>query len=159
MSEKEIMEIYQRNVDAVYGITMSYLKNAQDTEDVVQGTFLKMIEKNMTFDSPSHERGWLIATASNACKNHLSYWFNKKRSTSLILETFSDVSEEKKEILELVLALPNRYKNSIYLYYYEGFSTEEIARILEKPSSTIRTQLERGRKLLKTLIQEERSNE
>ncbi|NLB20152.1 MAG: hypothetical protein GX829_04820 [Clostridium sp.] len=78
LSEKEIMEIYQRNVDVVYGISISYLKNAQDTEDVVQGTFLKMIEKNMIFESPSHERGWLIATASNACKNHLSIGSIKK---------------------------------------------------------------------------------
>lgn len=77
----------------------------------------------------------------------------------MYLETMADVSEEEKEILELVLSLPNRYKNSIYLYYYEGFSTEEIARILGKAPSTIRTQLERGRKLLRTLIQEEKSHE
>ncbi|NLB20153.1 MAG: sigma-70 family RNA polymerase sigma factor [Clostridium sp.] len=77
----------------------------------------------------------------------------------MYLETMADVSEEEKEILELVLSLPNRYKNSIYLYYFEGFSTEEIARILGKAPSTIRTQLERGRKLLRTLIQEEKSHE
>lgn len=155
LKKQEIIAIYERNVDAVYRISLSYLKKPEDAEDIVQGTFLKMIEKQMIFENQNHERGWLILTASNLCKNHLNYWFNKKRGSSQYLETAADTSEEEKESMALVLNLPHRYKMPIYLYYYEGFSTQEIAEILKKSPSTVRTQLERGRKKLKELLEEE----
>lgn len=156
-SEQEIMEIYERNVDTVYRIALSFLKNPDDAQDVVQNTFLKMMKKSTVFESLSHEKGWLVLTASNLCKNHLSYWFNHKRGSSSFLDTMASKSEDEEEIkntLQLVLDLPNKYKISIYLYYYEGLSTEEIAKHTKKSPSTIRTHLQRGRNLLKIRLEE-----
>ncbi len=158
-NEKEILEIYQRNVDAVYRISLSYLKNPQDAEDVVQNTFLKMIEKNVEFHNKDHERGWLILTAANSCKNHLVYWFSRKRDSYELLDLFPDQEKEDQSLLELVLSLPQRYKATLYLYYYEGFDTKEIAKLLTKSPSTVRTHLERGRKYLRTLLEEENDHE
>ncbi len=157
--ENEILEIYQRNVDAVYRISLSYLKSPQDAEDIVQSTFLKMIQHDGVFENVEHERGWLILTASNACKNHLKYWFYRKRDSSDILETIGGKDQENLDLLSMVLALPQRYKVATYLYYYEGFDTNEIAKILKKSPSTIRTHLERGRKYLRGLLEEENNYE
>ncbi len=157
--EKQILEIYQRNVDVVYRISLSYLKKPQDAEDVVQSTFLKIIEKNIEFDNQDHERAWLIRTATNACKNYLGYWFFRKRDSADLLDNLPGQDEEGESLLELVLSLPQRYKATLYLYYYEGFDSNEIAELLRKSPSTIRTHLERGRTYLKTLLEVDNNHE
>ena len=157
--DQEFLALYHKNVDTVYRISLYYLKNPQDAEDVVQETFLKLMEKPVGFENQNHERGWLILTASNACKNHLSYWYFKKRNPPSFLETIPSKPEETKEMLELVLSLPKRYMIVIYLYYYEGFDSNEIAKIIKKSPSTVRTHLERGRKHLKTLLEQEENDE
>lgn len=151
MNEIKFKEIYDRNVDIVYKICYSYMKNKFDSEDIVQEVFVRLIRKNPEFENEKHEKAWLIVTASNLCKNNLKSW---KRKMEDIENYESDCVEELKEdnTIHIVLNLPDKYKTVIYLYYYEGYTTIEIAKAMEKNESTVRSLLKRGRDLLRVEI-------
>ena len=143
-----ITDIYNRHVDMVYKICFILLKNTDDTEDAVQSIFTKIIEKNITFESIEHEKAWLIVSSKNHCKNLLRHWWKKIIPFDNNLHD-SSLSDDTSSILELVLNLPDKYKLPIYLYYYEGYSTDDIANILSLNPSTLRSRLKKGRELLK----------
>ena len=146
-SQEELARIYERRVEMVYRICFMFLKNATDTEDAVSTTFSKLMTYKKEFDSLEHEKAWLIVTASNTCKNMLRHWW--RRTISLTPKDETMVVDQYDELLEQVLSLPAKYKAAIYLYYYEGYSSVEIATMLNKKESTIRTHLKQGRELLK----------
>jgi RNA polymerase sigma-70 factor (ECF subfamily) len=133
-----------------------YLKNIPDAEDAVQNIFLKLIYGNYRFENLEHERAWLILTSQNHCKNILKHWWRKKR---VDIDNIPEPSYERKntfdDIWKQILLLPNKYKIVIYLYYYEGYSTEEISEILNIKSPTIRSQLSTARKKLKIILEED----
>lgn len=152
----EIIDIYNRHVDTIYRVCLMYLKNVPDTEDAVQDIFIKLIKKKREFKNPEHEKAWLIVASQNHCKNKLKNWWKKKRSS---MDNVSEPSYIEKlpqdNIWDKLILLPNKYKIVIYLYYYEGYSTEEISEILSIKSSTIRTRLCTARKKLKIILEEE----
>lgn len=148
-TDKEIAEIYERNVDTVYRVCFTYMKNKTDTEDMVQNTFLRLLSYNRPFSSLAHEKAWLIVTAGNLCKDFYKSMWHKAR-TDLEPETLSAQPDfEIDETLSLILSLPDKYKTAVYLYYYEGYSTVEIAKLLHKNKSTIRVYLHKSREILK----------
>lgn len=146
-----LTEIYNRNVDTVYRVCYSFMKNRHSAEDMVQETFLKLISGEAAFQSPQHERAWLIVTASNLCKNALRHWTSRLESIDEHGELQAP-PEETDTVLEAILALPENYKTPVYMYYYEGYATREIAEFLHCPHATVRTRLARARKMLKTMI-------
>lgn len=150
-TDKEFSEIYNRHVDTVYRVCFMFLKNPTDTEDAVQDTFIKLMNYSGSFESEEHEKAWLIKTASNHCRDILRHWWRR----TIDLDDIGGSPEERQELeepdetLEKVLALPAKYKTAIYLYYYEGYKTAEIAKMTNKPEATIRGYLHKGRQLLK----------
>lgn len=148
-SDSEITDIYERHVSTVYRVCFSYMKNTADTEDMVQNTFIQMISSDMAFQSEEHEKAWLIVTASNLCKNHLRHWWQKRFNIDDYENVATTQPFEIDETLAVVMALPEKYKSTLYLYYYEGYTSTEIARLMEKPQSTIRNYLHRGRNILR----------
>jgi RNA polymerase sigma factor (sigma-70 family) len=148
-TDEELSQIYYRHVKTVYRVCFMYLKNRYDTEDMVQNTFLRLMRDKTEFESVSHEKAWLIRTATNLCKDYFRHWWNK----TVAIDEAEKVTEDRPfvidETLEKVLALPSKYRTAIYLYYYEGYSTVEIAEVLRKKPSTVRSYLHSGRKLLK----------
>lgn len=151
-TESEIAQLYEKYVDMVYRICFSFLKTQADTEDAVQNTFLRLIRSNPLFETEEHEKAWLIVTASNICRDQLRHWWRKREPLEDHRELSSPPLPEIDETLEAVLSLPEKYKTAIYLYYYEGYLSEEIASMLKKPSSTIRTYLQKGRELLRAKL-------
>lgn len=147
-ADEEIEKIYNRHVDTVYRVCFSFMKNAADTEDMVQETFLKFISSRKSFASEEHEKAWLIVTASNTCKDELRRFKRKLEyiNSCLRQETYTSA---KGDMSELLLAFPPRYKEVVYLYYYEGYQASEIAAMLHCSASTVRNQLSRARKFLK----------
>lgn len=146
----EITEIYRRNADTVYRVCYMFLKNAPDTEDAVQSVFVKLIQSGPRFADHQHEKAWLIVTAQNHCKNTLKYWWRRRRvSLEQIPEAAAVMELPSRELLESLLALPDKYKVALYLFYYEGYSSKEIALYLGLKDSTVRTHLSNGRKRLK----------
>lgn len=126
-----------------------YMKNKQDTEDMVQNTFIRLMKDGTCFESIEHEKAWLIRTATNLCKDFFRSWWRRVVTIDDMTEISIDEPFTIDETLKKVLELPSKYKTVVYMYYYEGYSTVEIAKILNKNESTIRGQLYTSRKLLK----------
>lgn len=148
-TNKELAEIYDRHFETVYRVCYTYMKNAADTEDLVHDTFCKLMETGQAFESQEHEKAWLIRTSSNLCKNKLKHWWRRHEDIETCAEVPGDEKPETSEVLDAVLRLPEKYKTMIYSYYYEGYSSAEIANLLKVPHSTVRVYLQRARKMLK----------
>ncbi len=150
-TKSEILGIYNRHVETVYRVCFSFMKSPSETEDMVQETFLKLMVSGKTFESERHEKAWLIVTASNTCKDSLRKWWRKQESLDDcnpgVMESGLD-----NPVLEAILSLPNGYKDVVYLYYYEGYSTMEIARHLKCSEGTVRSRLSRARKRLQEIL-------
>lgn len=154
-SDENVTYIYEKYVDTVYKVCFMMLKNSAETEDATQNVFVKYMNCDKDFDSEEHIKAWLIVTARNECKNMLTYWFNSKRSDLSDAPEGTYEDEEKSEVLEKVLGLDKKYRLPIYLYYYMGYSTLEISKMLGIKHSTLRTHLAKGREKLKIKLEEE----
>lgn len=139
--------------NSILRLAYSYLHNMHDAEEILQETLIQYIKTSPILENEAHEKAWLFRVASNLSKNRISY--NKIRSTdelneSLIAEEWEDLSF----VWEAVKELPVKYKEVIHLFYYEELSTAEIANILKKKESTVRSHLMRGREKLKSILKE-----
>ena len=150
-----IEEIYKRHFDMVYRVSFSYLKSPADAEDAAADVFAKLMQKNTAFQNAEHEKAWLLRTTINTCKNNLSHWWRARADIDDYENLQTDDPFHIDETLKAVVELPMRYKDVIYLYYYEGYNSEEIAAILKKPHSTVRGHLREARKLLRGVLENE----
>lgn len=137
----------------VYRLCYSYLGSPADAEDAAQSVFMKLVDKPRSFTSEEHEKAWLLTCASNHCKDVLKSAHRKRvvslpPSESARMGTHDSVSDT----LDAVLRLPARYKDCVYLHYYEGYKTAEIAQLLGIPASTVRNRLRDARGLLRTAL-------
>jgi RNA polymerase sigma-70 factor (ECF subfamily) len=148
-TDKEITEIYIRHRQTVYRVCYAYMKNPADTEDAVQDTFVQMIRKGPVFENEEHEKAWLIRTAENVCRNVLRYWWRRHEDIDDHYDLQSPDHSEADSLMQTVMALPDKYKTVVYFYYYEGYSSAEIAGMLGRPQSTIRNYMTEARRLLK----------
>ncbi len=139
--------------NAILRCAYSYLHNMADAEEILQDTLLKLLTAAPSFDSEEHKKAWLLRVAANLSKNRIEY--NALRISDELSE---DLAEERREDLsfvwDAVKALPVQFREVIHLHYYEGYSTEEIAKILGRNPSTVRSDLRRGREKLKSILKE-----
>ena len=150
----QLDEIYERQHRRVYRMAMIYLKNVHDAEDAVQNVFIKYINQDITFDSLEHENAWFITVTKNYCKDVLkSFWHRNVAFVEIPDSAKEDSSNE--EVLKSIMKLPKKYREVIYLYYYEEYSVKEIAILLERKESTIQTQLYDARKKIKKIMERE----
>lgn len=149
---KEISEIYNRQVNTVYRVCFSFMKNTHDTEDMVQETFLRLITSGVCFVSEEHERAWLIVTASNLCRDTLKKWWRKTENIDDPSLDLKSPPFEIDEVLDAILKLPADQKCAVYMYYYEGYSALDIASYLRCSHATVRSRLSRARKALKKAL-------
>ncbi|WP_242839486.1 RNA polymerase sigma factor [Butyrivibrio sp. NC2002] len=139
--------------DTILRVAYSYLHNMSDAEDILQETLIRVFTTKPHFLSSSHEKAWLIKVASNLSKNRISY--NKLRETDeLNEELVAGGREDLSFVWEAVKKLPEKYREVIHLYYEEGYSTKDIADILGRNESTVRSDLKRGRDSLKAVLKE-----
>lgn len=153
-SEEEAGRAIEQYADMVRRICMIHLKNYEDAEDIFQTVFLKYVLRSELFDSPEHEKAWIIRVTVNACRDLLKSFF-RSRTVALdqLIEKPQDMPEDHSDILEAILELPARFRDVVYLHYYEGYSAPEIGRILKKNTNTVYTLLARARQLLKTRLE------
>lgn len=156
-AEDDLAETYRRHVDTIYGLCFLYLRNAADAEDAVQSVFLKLLQAQKTFCDHGHERAWLIVTAKNHCRNVLKHWWRRRRADlrELPLDADGNAGVPVSDALARLLALPEKYKTVLYLHYFAGYTTRELACMLKRNESTIRTQLARGRERLRIDLEED----
>jgi len=150
LTDQEFTALYTRHVGMVYRVCFAYMKCRARTDDMVQETFVRAMTRAPRFDGPTHEKAWLIRTATNVCKDSLKSWWRR----SVNLDPAADTTEDNTTdtTLTAVLALPDRYKAAVYLFYYEGYATAEIATMLDRPESTVRNHLSEARRLLRAQL-------
>ena len=148
MNKEELTQIYDRHCRTVWNICYPYFMNAPETEDAVQETFYRLMCTQKRFADAEHEKAWLITTARNVCRDEL----RRARRRDVPIDEARELPAPETEQDETLLALhelPEKYRTALYLYYYEGYSTSQIAQMLHKPGGTVRSDLRRGRNELK----------
>lgn len=162
---EDIRAIYEREFNTVWHICLSYMRNNAEAEDALQETFLRFMKytgkKKDAFadDDPvasiKRIRAWLIVTAGNVCKDQLKSWWRKRETIEEYDHVQSSPEYEPDTMLEIIMNLPDKYKIPIYMYYYLGYDSSEIAKELHVPKSTIRSRLTRARVRLKEELEKE----
>ena len=154
MEEQEARRLVERYSDMILRLSISYLKSRQEAEDVCQNVFMKYISTNIAFQSEEHEKAWIILTTINACKDILKSAYHKKMVVTE--EVWNGISQDEDafwEVREAVFALPIKYRIVIYLYYFEGYSAKEIAKMLGKTQNAVSLSLSRGRRKLREMLE------
>ena len=154
MQKEQFTRIAHKYMDTVYRVALNYMKSPDAADDITQEVFLRLLRTETLFASEEHTRNWLIRVTINECKRDLAARWRRVEPLEAYAEKLSFSSEENSETYRIVMRLPRKYRMVIYLHYYEGYSTAEIAQILGSKQSTVCTQLERGRKLLKNMLLE-----
>ncbi len=149
-STEDLNRVMDAYADMIRRICFVHLKNKHDTEDVFQNVYMKYLLYEGTFESSEHEKAWFVRVTINACTDWLRYFSRRKwMPLEMIREEEEVLDSMSSEVLEAVLELPEKYRNVIYLYYYEEYSAVEIAKILEKKENTIYTWLSRAKDMLR----------
>ena len=147
--------VVREHGDDVLRAAMMQLSNRADAEDVVQETFLRYATSAPRFVSKEHEKAWLLRVAINLAKDMRKAVWNQK-TMQLIPEQCGCIpfKEKTTDVYDAVMTLPEKYRMVVHLFYYEGCSTAEIARILDRKESSVRSDLRRGREQLKNILKE-----
>ncbi len=149
----DFQEVYTRNAARIYRLCYLRLGNREDAEDAVQNVFLRWLRNRTEFVSSEHEKAYFLRAASNECCNiRTSFWRTKRVDFEDIPEPSSEdcLCEESAGILRNI---PEKYREVLYLFYYEEYTSEEIAGMLARNPSTVRTQLQKGRELLRKAME------
>ena len=153
MTQEQRTQVVERWGDMVYRLALARTASVPDAEDVFQEVFLRYFRHEERFHNDEYRKAWLIRCTVNRCKSLLaSPW----RRRIVPLETAEEVGVEDdyREVYSAVLTLPRKYRAVIHLHYFEGLSVAEMAQTLDMPEGTIKSQLSRGRALLREILQE-----
>lgn len=148
MTREEFVLAVERYGDMIFRTAYSCLKHRADAEDVMQETLLKLYRTDKSFDSEEHLRFWLVRVAVNECRR-VTRWYRRTAPLEELPEMEVFDRSEERELFRQVMGLPEKYRVTVYLFYYEGYSAREIASAMGTKESTVQTRLARARELLK----------
>ena len=149
-------EAFTRYKDHVFSAAFNVCQNWTDADDVVQSTFLKYYNLDLAFESEEHLKAWLLRVAINHARDLTkSFWQRNRVPWEDYMNELPFEEPEDSRLFEAVMRLPEKYRVVIHLFYYEDYAITEIAQILNRREGTVKSQLNRGRKLLKTILMEE----
>ena len=154
LDAREAERLVNTYSDLILRLSYTYLKSTQDGEDFCQTVLLKLLTGEEAFKSLEHEKAWVIRTTINACKDELRAFRRKAVPLDTVMEMAAP-EPPRSEVLDAVMALPVKYREAIYLFYYEGYSTKEIAALTGRSEAAVCAHLSRGRKKLKTMLEGE----
>ncbi|WP_297870623.1 RNA polymerase sigma factor [uncultured Oscillibacter sp.] len=154
LTEQQFTDAAERYLDMVYRIALNWFRSPADAEDAAQNAMLRLWQTDTEFRREEHLRYWLVRTTLNECKRISGHpW--RKRMVSLENcpePVFSDPARQT--LFQEVMELPMKYRLPLYLYYYEGYSVDEVGEMLRLKASTVQTRLARGRAKLRTQLEE-----
>ena len=153
-------EAFRRYGDRVFSAAFSICRNREDADDTVQDTFLKYYTQNEEYIDESHLKAWLIRVAINRAKDLSgAFWRRNRVSWEEYMDELEFQEPEDRSLFEAVMRLPGKYRIVIHLFYYEEYSIDEISATLHRSQGTVKSQLSRGRKLLKTMLTEAQNHD
>lgn len=149
----ETEDVIKEYSSMVYRLAFAKTGNKFDADEVFQEVFYRYVRKKPVFNDKEHQKAWLLKVTVNCSKKLLkSSWKTK----IVPLENAIDFEvEEHRSLHDELSQLPSDYREVIHLFYYEDMSTEEIAKLLNRKKSTVRTQLTRARTMLRKYMKEE----
>ena len=150
-SNENFEQCARRYIDTVFRVAFSYLKNRPDADDVTQNVLLRLYQTRKDFASEAHLKNWLLRVTVNECK---MLWRSRRHTESITENEPRPEDSRCAELFEAVMALDGKYRVPVFLFYYEGYSTKEIAQMLSLPVNTVSTRLSRARKQLKKWLTE-----
>lgn len=155
MSKEEFTAFAAKYMDTIYRVAYSWTKNPDDANDVTQDVLIQLFKTPKEFESDSHLKNWLIRVTVNQCKMLFRSPWNKIEDIGKYADTLGFEKESHLALFQAVMNLDKKYRVPILLFYYEGYSTSEIASILKIPEKTVSTRLFRAKAKLKDYLKEE----
>lgn len=150
------IEMYRKSV---LGTALCYVRNASDAEDILQEAFIKLYTYKGSFDSDEHVKAWLLRCTINLCKSLLrSYWYKFSEPLDAAEEQVQSDEPNDGVVTEALGKIRSKTRIVLYMYYYEGYSAEEIAKMTNSTVNSVRLRLSRGRRQLKELLIDERND-
>ncbi|MBR3642696.1 MAG: sigma-70 family RNA polymerase sigma factor [Parasporobacterium sp.] len=144
------MQICTKYGDRLYAAAFNICRQRQDAEDAVQEALLRYFRSDKEFESEEHVKAWLIRVTVNVAKSmRTSFWHKNRVAYEDYMEEIPFESEADRDLMQVVLSLPDQYRIIVHLYYYEGYKTREIAKILQLSENTVKTRLVKSRKILR----------
>lgn len=158
ITKESFTTTYDKYKNTVYSVIFNYVRNAEDSSDLTQDAFIKLLETGIDYESEEHLKAWLIRISINLSKNHL------KKATKFSNEEvpelpYYDEHNEESDILSAVMSLPEKYRVPLHLFYYEDYTNKQIGDILGCPESTIKIRIKRGREKLKKILEKRGYND
>ena len=154
--EKEFETAYGLYADMIYRLSFSYMKNKEDAEDVVQEVFTKYFCGLHLPMNPEQEKAWFLRVAINQCHDTLrKKGYRMHTSLDEVAETVAAEETDTGHLYDALQKLPEKNRGVVILHYLEGYSVEEIAKILQLSSSAVKMRLMRGREFLKEELEKE----
>ena len=155
MSKEEFAVLAEKYMDTIYRVAYSWTKNSDDANDVTQDVLIQLYKSTKEFESDSHLKNWLIRVTVNQCKMIFRSPWSKMEDIGEYANTLGFEEESHLDLFRAVMNLDKKYRVPILLFYYEGYSTVEIASILGIPEKTVSTRLFRAKAKLKDYLKEE----
>lgn len=153
--ENEFEAKYNEYGNMLYKIAFLYLGNATDTEDVLQDVFTKYLCGKYRFKNSEHEKAWFIRVTQNKCLDYLKKSGRKNECIDDVPVTATYKDEDlEQDVISKVIALPQKYKSAIILFYYNDYTVEEISKTLKISKSAVKKRLQRGRDILKLELED-----
>lgn len=138
--------IYDQYADMLYRIALSYVRNPQDAEDVLQDVFLRYLKTPKVFRDEDHQRSWLVRVTINRCKD---IFRSRKNDLPFEEEVFASMDKEALTVMDLLEKLPDKYRRVVILHELEGYRIEEVAKMLHLTISAVKMRLSRAKKMLR----------
>ncbi len=154
-TDEYICRVVEQYSPTLLRLAMTRLSSPCDAEDAVQEVFLRLLTAKPRFRDGEHEKAWLIRTTLQRASDIRRAGARRDLPLEEAVQMAVPLREEQSSLLSAVQALPEKYSAVIHLYYYEGYSIKEIAKLLGLPSPTVGTRLSRGRERLKQMLKEE----
>ena len=155
MSKEEFVVFTEKYMDTIYRVAYSWTRNSHDANDVTQDVLIQRYKTTRTFESDSHMKNWLIRVTVNQCKMLFRSPWSKMEDIGEYADTLGFEEESHLDLFQAVMNLDKKYRVPILLFYYEDYSTTEIASILGIPEKTVSTRLFRAKAKLKNYLKEE----
>ena len=149
-------EAFQRYGDRLFAAAFSISRNRHDADDALQEALIKYHSLGLDYVNEAHVKAWLLRVTINCAKNiSSSFWRKNTVAWEEYMNELSFEAPEDSRLFDAVMRLPQKYRVAIHLFYYEEYSVREIAEILRCREGTVKSQLNRGRNLLKNMLMEE----
>lgn len=155
MSKEEFTAFAEKYMDTIYRVAYSWTKNSDDANDVTQDVLLQLYKTTKEFESDSHLKNWLIKVTVNQCKMLFRSPWSKMEDIGEYADILGFEEKSHLDLFRAVMNLDKKYRVPLLLFYYEGYSTAEIASILGIPEKTVSTRLFRAKARLKDDLKEE----